>query len=216
MTPPPVKSRAYRPTRGSARVARTRQRIMDAVRELLADGRFQEATVAEVAERAGVSRATLYQHFGTRLGLVDAICETLADNPALVALRRAPERESAAEMLQYFLRETVRFWASERAIHRHLYGLAVIDTAAADFVERQRRDRRGEVERVVTALSGIGALDPAPTPTRAAATLMLLCSFPAYDELREAGLEEAEIVDSLAGIACVRLLSDRASAPRGR
>ena len=35
---------------------------MAAVRDLLAEGSFHESTVEEVAERAGISRATLYQH----------------------------------------------------------------------------------------------------------------------------------------------------------
>ncbi|MGE5407241.1 MAG: TetR/AcrR family transcriptional regulator [Syntrophothermus sp.] len=209
-------SRPYRPARGSARVARTRARIMEAVRELLAEGRFHEATVAEVAARAGVSRATLYQHFGTRVGLVDAICETLADNPALVALRGAPEQESGAAIIGYFLRETVRFWASEEAIHRHLYGLAVIDPAAADFVARQGRDRRREVERVVAALEERGALDPALGPDEAGTLLMLLSSFGAYDELRASGLGEAAVVAALASVARRQLLSDPAAERRGR
>ena len=50
----------------------TRERIIAAVHDLLEEGSFHESTVEEVASRAGVSRATLYQHFGTRLGLVDA------------------------------------------------------------------------------------------------------------------------------------------------
>ena len=52
------------------------ERITVAVRELLSEGSFHESTVEEVAARAGVSRATVYQHFRSRLDLVDAICDT--------------------------------------------------------------------------------------------------------------------------------------------
>ena len=52
------------------------------VRGLLDEGAFHQATVEQIARRAGVSRATLYQHFGTRLGLVDALCETFDATPA--------------------------------------------------------------------------------------------------------------------------------------
>ena len=45
---------------------------MEAVRELLQEGAFHESTVEQVAARAGVSRATVYQQFGSRVGLVDA------------------------------------------------------------------------------------------------------------------------------------------------
>jgi AcrR family transcriptional regulator len=73
--------------RRTGRADATRARIVAAVRDLLTEGSFHESTVEQVATRAGVSRATLYQHFGTRLGLVDAMCETFDANPALMALR---------------------------------------------------------------------------------------------------------------------------------
>src|SRR5437763_16776874 len=68
------------PNRASAR---TRDRVIDTVRALLAEGAFHESTVEKVAERAGVSRATLYTHFGSRTGLVDSICERLNATPSL-------------------------------------------------------------------------------------------------------------------------------------
>ena len=52
-------ARAYRAHRRSKRSEETRERIVDAVRELLAEGAFHEATVEEVADRAGIARATL-------------------------------------------------------------------------------------------------------------------------------------------------------------
>src|SRR5712675_253420 len=81
---------AYR-SRRSDRPPLTRERIMEAVRELLAEGTFHEAPVEQVADRAGVSRATLYQHFRSRVDLVDAICDTFDANPALRELREAVE-----------------------------------------------------------------------------------------------------------------------------
>ena len=58
------------------------------MRELLAEGTFHEATVEQVADRAGVSRATVYQHFASRLELVDSVCDVMGVNPALVQLRK--------------------------------------------------------------------------------------------------------------------------------
>ena len=41
----------------------------------------------------------LYQHFRSRLDLVDAICDTFAANPALLALRDAVELADADQAL---------------------------------------------------------------------------------------------------------------------
>src|SRR4051794_7024044 len=102
--------------RTSSRTDRTRERIVGAVRELLSEGTFHECTVEEVAERAGVSRATLYQHFRSRLDLVDAVCDWMASNPALLALREQVELPDPDEALAATIKGSVRFWATEDAV----------------------------------------------------------------------------------------------------
>ena len=143
---------------------RTRAQIMDAVRSTLEDGSFHTASVEEVAERAGVSRATLYLHFGSRLGLVDAICDSFEDNPSMTAIQTAHEIEDPTRAMLELISSAVAFWSSEEPLHRQLYGLAVIDPAAAEFAARQRRDRRRTVvlaaERLASARllrRGVGA-----------------------------------------------------------
>jgi AcrR family transcriptional regulator len=172
----------YRVRGRNKRSQHTRERIMGAVRELLEEGSFHESTVEQVADRAGVSRATLYQHFRSRLDLVDAICDSFAVNPALIAIR-------AAEDLDELIASTVRFWASEDAILAQLYGAAAIDPAAKDFVARQRTDRRGEVERVMR-LAG-------RTDKRSLALVMTLTSYETFSELRRAGLSDRQVTELL-------------------
>src|SRR5581483_4746200 len=138
--------RALYVPRGGPRAAEsTRRRIVDAVRALLEEGTFHETTVEEVAERAGVSRATLYGHFGSRLGLVDAMCESFDVNPALVALRETAD-------LDRWLERLVEFWSSEEKVLAQLYGAAAVDPAARDLVERQTRDRHGELKALLRML----------------------------------------------------------------
>jgi AcrR family transcriptional regulator len=48
-----------------------RRQVMSAAREIL--GRDAGAPVAEIADRAGVSRATFYRHFGSRESLLESI-----------------------------------------------------------------------------------------------------------------------------------------------
>src|SRR5437588_4797175 len=109
-------AQAYRAQRRSTRSDRTRERIIAAVRELLAEGGFHESTVEEVADRAGISRATLYQHFRSRLELVDAICDSFAVNPALLTLRSSVELEDPDAALAETISNTVGFWVSEDRI----------------------------------------------------------------------------------------------------
>jgi AcrR family transcriptional regulator len=52
-----------------------RQRIQEAAFALFAERGFEEVTVTEVAEAAGVARATVFNHFASKRGLVEAITE---------------------------------------------------------------------------------------------------------------------------------------------
>jgi AcrR family transcriptional regulator len=55
--------------------AEQRERILGAAFALFSERGFSEATMAEVARAAGVSRATVFNHFRSKQGLVDAITE---------------------------------------------------------------------------------------------------------------------------------------------
>lgn len=188
-----MSSGPYRARGRSDRSRRTRDRIKQAVHELLAEGGFHTAAVEEVAARAGVSRATLYQHFRSRIELVDAICETFDENPALLRLRETVELADAGEALAETLALTVRFWSSENGVLSQLYGVAAVDPAARALVERQRTDRRGEYDRLVGNLKRTGRLGDGVTPERALALLMMLSSYESYRELRASGLSDRQV-----------------------
>ncbi len=202
-----VSSRPYRTRRQPDRTQATRAQIKGAVRELLAEGSFHASSVEQVAERAGVARATLYQHFRSRLELVDAICETFDENPALLQLRETVELPDADAALAETIALTVRFWSFEDQILRQLYGAAAVDPAARDLVDRQRRDRRNEYERLVHNLQRGDRLRTGLSRQHALNLLLVLSSYDTYRELREAGLSDRTLTTLLQQTARELLLS---------
>jgi AcrR family transcriptional regulator len=187
-----MKTRGYRPPRRSTRGDATRRKIMKAVHDLLAEGAFHEATVEEVADRAGVSRATVYLHFRSRLDMIDAICDAFADNEALQRAKGAIEEPDLTKAAEAAIENSVRFWASEDAVFAELYGVVAVDPAAQAFVERQRADRRRHMERLAHRLHAGKRLQ-----RRALAQLMLLTSYETYRELRAEGLNQRDIIAAL-------------------
>jgi len=165
---------------------------MKAVHDLLAEGAFHEATVEEVADRAGVSRATVYLHFRSRLDMIDAICDAFADNEALQRAKGAIEEPDLTKAAEAAIENSVRFWASEDAVFAELYGVVAVDPAAQAFVERQRADRRRHMERLANRLHAGKRLQ-----RRALAQLMLLTSYETYRELRAEGLNQRDIAAAL-------------------
>ena len=198
--------RAYRTRERPTKSERTRERILGAVRDLLEEGAFHESRVEEVAERAGVSRATLYQHFRSRLDLVDAICDTFAVNPALVALRDSVELDDPAEALAKTVELAARFWATEDGVLSQLYGVEALDPAASALVERQREDRRSEMRRLARHLQRTGRLRAGVSERRAHEMLMVLTSYESFRELRRSGLSERQATSALQDAASALLL----------
>lgn len=85
-----------------------RERVLDAVGELLADHPWAQVTMAEVAQRAGVSRQTLYNIFGTRLQLAQTYLGRESDRfltavDAAVRGHAGDPRQALAEALETFL-----------------------------------------------------------------------------------------------------------------
>jgi AcrR family transcriptional regulator len=198
-------SRVYRTGRGRPGAAETRERILQAVRDLLAEGRFHEATVEEIAGRAGVARSTLHLHFGSRMGLVDAMCAILGGTDERAEIRSSLELADPAEALRSVLSSAVRFWAAEEDIHRSLYGLAEIDPAARAFVDRQTSGRRSDLQRLSKRLHDAGQLRPG-VQDDALALLLVATSFATFDELRRnAKLTPSAVEQAVARVATVRL-----------
>src|SRR6266576_4641232 len=72
----------YRPTeRTEARKAETRERIVSAALDQLADGGYASASVQAVAARAGVATGSVYRHFPSKADLFAEV------------FRRASQRE---------------------------------------------------------------------------------------------------------------------------
>jgi hypothetical protein len=116
--------------------------------------------------------------------------------PGVVGARvRSPESDPGE--LAETIANTVRFWSSEDPILSQLYGVVAVDAAAKDLVDRQRADRRGELERLARNLRESGRLRPQTSKHNVLALLLVLTSYETFRELRDAGLSESELTKTL-------------------
>jgi AcrR family transcriptional regulator len=93
---------AYRTTeRTEARRAQTRERIVTAALELIAEGGYVAAPVAAVADRAGVAVGTVYRHFPSKSDLFAEVFRVASQREVdeMRAAAGATEGGSAAERI---------------------------------------------------------------------------------------------------------------------
>jgi len=89
-----------------------RERLKEAAWELFAENGYEETTVAQIAERAGLNRATFFRHFADKreilFGGEDTLGSVLVD-----AIRTAPAEAGLAECLRRALVATGAIMTSD-------------------------------------------------------------------------------------------------------
>lgn len=124
----------------------TRSRLLRAGVEVLEAGGYGSASVAAIAERAGVATGTLYRHFPSKADLFVELFRTIGD-AELVAMRKAAATTcSAAEEL-----ETVIATFAGRAMARPRLAWALVYEPLDPAVDAERvRYRRSYAHRMAT------------------------------------------------------------------
>jgi AcrR family transcriptional regulator len=157
--------------------------VIDATRELIAapDG-MAGFSMEAVARQAGVARMTVYYQFGSKVGLLEAVYDDLAQRGLVASLRAVFEAPGGLEGLDELVAAFGRFWASDRLIMRRLRALAVLDP---DFAPARARDerRRDLFARIVGRIAEeYGRPDAASAP-QLVDILTALAGFETFDAL---------------------------------
>lgn len=182
----------------------TRERLLRAAHELIEDGGYGAASVAAIAERAGVAAGTLYRHFSSKEELFVELFRLVCDrevramhDAALGMPGDASEVDRLVEVLTTFARRALRrprlAWAliaepvdplvdAERLSYRERYSALAAQTLRAAIAARELPEQN--VELTAAALVGgcgealVGPLSPlAATEPDADQILCALGSF---------------------------------------
>ena len=168
---------------------RRRARAVDAAREqalaaaygLLTKPSSRELSLDAIARAAGVTRATLYNQFGSRAELLVAIFRDLGrrmKSERIHAAMRLPEPEQA---LTAMLCESTRAYAREQLVIRKLFVFAALDSDLNLEVQRAERERRHSLAHLAARLLAGG--HTRVEVSAAAELLGALTSFQAFEAL---------------------------------
>lgn len=209
--------RPYRMDHRARETDETRRRVLTAATELLASGTGPRFTMDEVARRADVARQTVYYQFGSKTGLVGALCDFLAARGGMEGLSEAFIIDDPISSLRRIIEVFGQFWDADRAVTRRLRALGALDPEVGEEISA-REDRRRAALRVV--LERLAARSGPPEGGQLAGKLdmlVMLTSFEAFDMLaRERPIIEA--IPKIVGLATLAIGVGRSSddpAPAG-
>jgi AcrR family transcriptional regulator len=192
-----VKPRPYRLQQRKAGVDETRSRIVAAAREVLGGG--DSFSIEAVAREARVARLTVYDRFGTREALLEAVFDDLAESGGLTRLPEAFTRSDPIAGLEQFVAIFCGFYSAHRVVLRHLRALEVLGRGVS--AETDRNPRRLEGLRVLLGrIAGDGHADAGSE--RVALTVHALTGFAFVDELAGADGDPVDVASQV--VALVR------------
>jgi AcrR family transcriptional regulator len=205
-----MSKRRYRQQARAEAAEATRQRVLDALYELLRDRPAEPVSVDEIAQHARVSRSTVYLVFGSRGGLFDALTESLLAGAGYDRIQEAVLHPDARETLRGGLEGGVRMYAAHHDVLRVLYAAGKLDPdGAGRAIARSERRRYESMGWLADRLAEQDQLSPDVPPERAAHVIWLLASFDAYDLLVARGLEPEDVTRILTETAERALLVQR-------
>ncbi|SPT60347.1 MULTISPECIES: TetR/AcrR family transcriptional regulator [Actinomadura] len=176
----------------------TRRRILDAVCARLREAPSEPVSIDRIARLARVARPTVYQVFGSRAGLFEAVGADLLDRGGFQDMLRASAHPDAREALRGGIRGVVAMYATHRDVLRALHSMAMLDAAAVGgAVQRLEARRARGMAQTAERLSAANALRPDVTPAEATDVLCLLTSFDGFDHLHTARSRPPEDVARL-------------------
>ena len=186
----------------------TRSRVLAVAWELVAD-RGSSLKLAEVAERAEVSRQTVYLHFGDRNGLLLALVhhmdETLDLGASLAHVLAAP---TGAELIERAIRLNTKFWTAVHPVAQVLEAGQHEDDALGVAWRDRMEFRQTAFGMMIQQIDDLEDLAAAWTVEDASALMYAVAHFDTWRELtRELHWTDDHYVDAMTKLLCRSLLT---------
>jgi TetR/AcrR family transcriptional regulator of autoinduction and epiphytic fitness len=163
----------------TVRAERTRKALVDALLALLDQGELRP-TAAHIAERAGVSERSVFQHFPDREALLEAVAREQYER-VVPTLRPVDASLPLAERVDAFADQRCRLFERIKGVRRAALLMESESEVVAGWLTSVRKAKAAEVERVFRR-----ELETTPPderePLRAA--LVAACAWSGFESLR--------------------------------
>ncbi|MBL4739375.1 MAG: TetR/AcrR family transcriptional regulator [Sneathiella sp.] len=160
---------------------RTREEILDKAWDLVAQG-GANVSMADIAKAVGITRQSIYIHFKSRGGLLDALVKRADERENIIEnLEQAIETVSASERLDKCLTVWFEFVPIIHPVATDLIALRKHDPDAAFAWNDRMKDLHGIFHRLTESLARDEKLSPLWSASDAADYLWVSVSMQSWD-----------------------------------
>ena len=182
--------------------------MLEAAERLSRADAFHSATMDELAAAAGVSRATVFNRFGSKLGVLQTLFTRSTESPEMGAIDEALAIEDPVAALEALIGAACAIWDAHGYIHEQLQAIVVLEPDASAPLEKHGEQQRSDLQGLTRRLARADRLRPGLGEARATATLQMLTSLESFLCLRrQHNLSLRQTRETLAELART-LLSD--------
>ena len=200
--------RPYRSSSRAVNAERTHARLLKAASAMLAapDGISLDA----LAKRAGVTRLTVYNQFGSRRALLEAVFDDMAERGGLHRIREAMTKTDPKVALQQIVLIFCNFWSIHRGALWRLHAASATDPEFGESLRARNQRRRHLLSVLVDRMIEGGAKRP-EVAIELIDVLFALTSVAFFWELTAGGRKTdaaCRLIQALAADAVQRALSE--------
>jgi AcrR family transcriptional regulator len=205
--------RPYRSPRRAAAATKTRARLLAAAAAILgAPAGIGGFSLEEVARKAGVTRLTVYNRFGSRRALLEAVFDERAARGGLHRLAKAMAASDPHAGLLQVIAIFCDFWSYDPRALGRLHAAGASDPEF-DASVRERNERRRSLLLALVGRMAVGLSPPRDAVHDLVDVLFALTSYPFFSQLT-AGRRTADaacrLIQGLA-MEAVRRMMERSS-----
>lgn len=155
-----------------------RGRAIIATADILAESEAPALRMEDIAAAAGITRQTLYNLFGSKTALIEAVFDHLARAGGMESMRSAMMQPDPEKRLAAMIEVFTGFWTASRTVLRHIRAMAATDPDLHAAIQARDERRRMACQHVVRGFNGTH-----PDAALKANTLWALTSFEFFDLL---------------------------------
>lgn len=210
--------RPYNSARRREAAEATRERIVAAAHALLADPVGVSAfTLEAVAKRAGVARMTVYNQFGAKDAVLEALFDALAARGGIHGIEgmaKAFRQPDPMDGLRTMFDVLARYYSTDRTVKRRLHALASLQPDVARALALREDRRRLGIRTLLERMEQRHGTPPAARRDELVRLLFAMTSFESFDMMAGDHGSFREVAPVLANAALTIVTSPEQPMPR--